>query len=363
MARRNIPPAIGLALFVAAACTAPAIPTDSPSASDLASPTATAAPFATLTPMPTLSQPSTPAATTPATPPVIPTTTISATPAVVQTPTGLACTAQHPALTTAGQLTVGLSEPAVPPWFGGDPAIPYPGEPVGTAWAVSDPYSAEGFEGALAYAIAAQLGFAREDVRWLVADRLSALVAGPKPFDLYISQAVPAPPAVGSVGFSRPYYELNYAVLGLFDNPIAEVTTTAELRTFTLGAIEGSAEMVLLTNIVRPASPPSIFEDLESARSALELDDIDGLAIDLPTAFRLRDEEIPGAVVVGQFEATARDLGFVSGDPTDYSAVLLQGSSLAGCIDQALETLAGAGTLDMLRRTWLADRANAPILE
>lgn len=292
-----------------------------------------------------------------------PPTTPSTTPAVVQTPTGLACTSEDPYLATYGRLTVGFSEPAVPPWFGGDAAIAYPGEPQGTAWEVSDPYSGEGFEGALAYAIAAQLGFGREDVQWLVVDLTAAVAAGPKQFDVYISRAVPTIPAFGNVGFSRTYYELNYAILGLFENPIAEVTTIDELRTFRLGAVEDGAEQALLTMIVQPTTPPSTFADLEAARSALELDDIDGLMVDLPTAFRLRDEEIPGAVVVGQFEQTARELGFVNSVLTDYAAILEQASPLIRCVTAALQALDDAGSLDALRRTWLADRANAPILE
>lgn len=290
-------------------------------------------------------------------------TTPSTTPPVVQTPTGLACTSEDPALATYGRLTVGFSEPAVPPWFGGDAAIAYPGEPQGTTWEVSDPYSAEGFEGALAYAIAAQLGFARETVQWLIVDLTAAVAAGPKQFDVYISRAVPTIPAFANVNFSRAYYELNYAVLGLFENPIAEVTTIDGLRTFRLGAIEGSAEQLLLTNVVQPTVPVSTFADLEAARSALEFDDVDGLLVDLPTAFRLRDEEIPGAVVVGQFEQTARELGFVNGVLTDYAAVLEQASPLIRCVTAALQALDDAGLLDALQSTWLADRANAPILE
>jgi polar amino acid transport system substrate-binding protein len=302
-------------------------------------------------------------ATAPPTLAVTPPSTPSTTPAAGQTPTGVDCSPEDPALVHPGRLTFGLSEPAVPPWFGGDPAIAYPGEPVGTEWAVSDPYSGEGFEAAVAYAIAAQLGFSRENVLWEPIDPLTALDGGPKPFDLYVSQAVPAPPAVTNVDFSRAYYEFNYAVLGLFQNPIFEVTTLDELRSHTLGFVEGSAGQIVVSNIVQPTSPPSAFPDLAAARSALELDDIDGVVVDLPTAFRLRDEEIPGAVVVGQFEATDSQLGFVSSVPNVYAAVLPKGHGLTSCVDQALDELDAAGTLDRLRLAWLADRANAPILE
>lgn len=266
-------------------------------------------------------------------------------------------------MVTRGQLTVGFSEPAAPPWFGGEAAIAYPGEPEGTAWEISDPYSAEGFESALAYAVAPLVGVHTQGpVQWVNVEREAALAPGSKPFDFYLSQA-PTLPASPDVSYSRSYYELNYAILGLFANPIAEVTTTDALRAYRLGAVESSPGLTLLSDIVQPTTPPSGFADLDAARAALEIGDIDGLAIDLPTAFRLRDEEIPGAVVVGQFEATDGDLGVITSPPNSYSAVLPKDSVYTGCVDGALEALDSGGTLDALRRTWLADRANAPILE
>ncbi len=51
-------------------------------------------------------------------------------------------------------LTVGADNPAFPPWFGGDEKT--------KPWKVSDPYSGKGYESAVAYAVAKQLGFSHD---------------------------------------------------------------------------------------------------------------------------------------------------------------------------------------------------------
>lgn len=346
-----------VSLCLLMACGSPVLPTTIPSIG----------PISTLSPAPATSTPSTrPTATRSEAPSdrpsVLPSST-TATRAPAESPRSLLCGSLDVFVPDPGELVVGFSEPAVPPWFVGDPSVAYLGEPVGTTWQVSDPYAGEGFESAIAYAVAGQLGVVRENVRWLDVDRETALAPGSKPFAFYISQAPVLPFASGQISSTRAYYEPNYAMLGLFANPIAEATTLAELRSFTLGAVAGSPSEILIRDFIQPTTAPSSFADLESARSALERDDIDGLAVDLPTAFRLRDEEIPGSVVVGQFDATDMDLGIIRSMPTGYAIALPQNGQLSECISFLVGTLYQNGTIDALRRTWLVDRANAPILE
>ena len=61
------------------------------------------------------------------------------------TTTTASCAKDSLNLINAGQLTIGTDNPAYPPWFGGSP---------GHGWKVSDPYSGEGYESAVAYALA-----------------------------------------------------------------------------------------------------------------------------------------------------------------------------------------------------------------
>jgi polar amino acid transport system substrate-binding protein len=340
---------LGSVTFVLAGCTgqpattvAPTVPpTDSPrstSTPGAATPTAAAANSALpATAPPTAARPGPP------------------TPAPPTTPAGAQCGPLNPALTTPSILTIGVREPAVPPWFGGDAGISYPGEPDGTTWEVGDPYSGEGYESAVAYALADRLGFVPEAVRW--APSPSGLTTTEtSAWDMYLSQLTFNTGLASAFALSTTYFRPNQALIGLISEPIADATTISELRRYRLGTLAGSAGETVISEVISPSARSQLYDDLDEARQAVEFGDVDGLVIELPTAFFLRDEQLPGGVVVGQFEADE-----VPDPNTSFVIALASDSPLTDCVNAALVELEADGTLESLRLTWLVARVNAPI--
>ena len=84
---------------------------------------------------------------------------------------------------------------------------------------------------------------------------------------------------------------------------------------------------------------------------------IDGLVVDLPTAFYVTAVQVPNSKILGQFENA-------SGATTDHFGVVLQkGNPLTACVNRAITTLRANGTLKKLQQTWLAKATGAPILK
>jgi len=245
-------------------------------------------------------------------------------------------------------LTVGAATELLPPWFGGDPVVD-------AAFRYGNPTSRQGYESALVYALAERLGFAAEAVSWTPVDPAAARAAGAKDFDIYISQVPGDDPALAaSVDLSSPYYDFNDALIALLSNDIADASAISQLRAFELGAVSDQALELITTEIV-PATPPRSYASLEAAGAGLLNGQVDGLVVDLPTAFLLISTELTGTTVVGQFEQTR---------PDEYFSLLLeQDSPLTACVDSALAELRGDGTIDQLRHTWLVDWPTAPVFE
>ncbi len=99
-------------------------------------------------------------------------------------------------LDDAGNLTIGADNPAFPPWFGGDEKT--------KPWKFSDPYSGKGYESAVAYAVAKQLGFTKDQVKWTVTPFNNSFRPGKKSFDFYITQVSYNPSAPRRSTSRRP---------------------------------------------------------------------------------------------------------------------------------------------------------------
>ena len=89
------------------------------------------------------------------------------------------CSVASLSLLEEGKLTVGADNPAFPPWFGGAEKDP---------WKVSNPFSRKGYESAVTYAIARELGFRNSAVEWTFVPFSKSFRPGKKPFDFYITQ-------------------------------------------------------------------------------------------------------------------------------------------------------------------------------
>jgi polar amino acid transport system substrate-binding protein len=242
-----------------------------------------------------------------------------------------------------GVLTVGADNPAFPPWFGGAEKT--------KPWKVSDPYSGKGYESAVAYAVAKQLGFTKAQVKWTVVPFNNSFRPGKKPFDVYITQVSYAPERAKAVDFSKSYYYVNQSVVGRKGKPISKVKSVAGLKPFKLGAQVGTTSYTYITKYIKPSSKPLVFDTNDAAVQALKNGQIDGIDVDLPTAFYVTAVQVSDGVIVGKLPTR--------GTKEHFGMVLQKGNSLTGCVNKALDRLWRNGTIKKLQTTYLA-RAGAP---
>jgi polar amino acid transport system substrate-binding protein len=247
-----------------------------------------------------------------------------------------------------GQLTVGTDNPAYPPWFGGDP-------PKGSQWKVSDPTTGKGFESAVAYAVAAQLGFARSKVQWTYVPFNRSFAPGPKSFDFDINQISVSAARAKVVTFSSSYYEVNQSVVVLEGTKIAAVRSLAGLRSFKLGAQLGTTSYSYIKEHIKPSTTTAVYNTNAAAVQALKNKQIDGLVVDLPTAFYITGAQVEHSKVLGQFPTV--------GGGEHFGMVFAKGNALAGCVDRALSKLKANRTLARIQQTWLAKATGAPVLK
>jgi polar amino acid transport system substrate-binding protein len=262
--------------------------------------------------------------------------------------TEVACTRDDLETTTAGKLTIGTDNPAFPPWFDG-------GTPKGSQWEINDPTKGQGFEGAVAYAVAEQLGFAKNEVEWVVVPFDQSFRPGPKNFDFDINQISIRPARAQNVDFSEPYYDVNQALVALKGSTLANAKTVAEVKDAKLGAQIGTTSLDYINDEIQPSEEPSVYNTNNDVISALKAKQIDGIVVDLPTAFFVTAVQVPNGTIVGQFPA--------AGQQEQFGLVMGKDSPLKPCVDRAVTALRDDGTLDSIQQEWLADKANAPVLE
>ncbi|MGB2570709.1 ABC transporter substrate-binding protein [Micromonospora citrea] len=252
-------------------------------------------------------------------------------------PTGAAtasCTKESLRTRTPGKLTIATDEPAYEPWFKGN-----------------RPESGEGFEAAVAYAVAEKLGYAREDVTWTRVKFDAAIAPGPKNFDFDINQFSVTEERKRAVDLSAPYYLVRQTVIALKSSKIAGKRSLAELRDAKLGAQVGTTSYQAITDLIKPTVQPQVYNSNDDAKKALQNGQLDGLVVDLPTAFYITSAEITDATIVGQVPQV--------GAPETFGLLLDRGSPLTPCVNAAISQLGEAGTLRQLEQKWLAQVAGA----
>jgi polar amino acid transport system substrate-binding protein len=248
-------------------------------------------------------------------------------------------------LVNAGRLTVGTDNPAYPPWFGGAEKSP---------WKVSNPASGQGFESAVVYAVADKLGFAKADVKWIVVPFNTSFAPGPKKFDFDINEISYTPERAKVVTFSDSYYNVNQAVVAKRGTPIATAQSSADLQKYKLGAQIGTTSYQYIKEFIKPSKQPAVFDTNDAAVAALKNGQIDGLVVDLPTAFYVTAAQVQGSKIVGQFP---------TGNAGErFGMVLQKDNKLVGCVNHALNQLKSDGTLQKIQEKWLAKVGGAPIL-
>lgn len=240
---------------------------------------------------------------------------------------------------TPGALTIATGEPAFSPWVENNA-----------------PESGEGLEAAVAYAVAEELGFARENVVWIRTPFDTVIAPGPKDFDLNIQQFSVTPERKEAVDFSSPYYVTTQAIVSQEGNVGADAKTLAELKDVTFGVAAGSNAATVIETNVAPSQEISVFNSNDDAVAALQAGQIDAIVTDLPTVLYLQAAVLDKGVVVGQFEP-------VAGDGDEFAFLLEKGSELTAPVTAAVDALREAGTLDALAETWIAEGAGAPVLK
>ena len=238
---------------------------------------------------------------------------------------------------TEGKLTIATGEPAYAPWVLND-----------------DPESGEGFEAAVAYAVAEEMGYAKEDVVWVRTSFDAAIAPGPKDFDLNLQQFSVTDERKKAVDFSSPYYETTQAVVAAAGTKAAEAKSIADLKEATLGVASGTTSLAVVEDVIQPTSELQVFNSVDDAVAALQNGTIDAIVTDLPGAFYVRDAQLDNGVIVGQLESDA------GGD--EFAIVLPKDSGLTADATKAVDALRENGTLDELAAKWIADQG-APVLK
>jgi polar amino acid transport system substrate-binding protein len=249
-------------------------------------------------------------------------------------------------LVNAGQLTVGTDNPAYPPWFGGQEKAP---------WKVSDPTSGQGFESAVAYAVAGKLGFAKSEVKWIVVPFNTSFAPGPKKFDFDVNEISFTPARAKVVDFSDSYYNVNQAIVVKKGTKIASAKSVADLKPYKLGVQIGTTSYQYIKDNIKPSKQPAVYDTNDAAVAALKNGQTDALVVDLPTAFYVTAAQVPNSEILGQFPTSA------SGE--HFGMVFEKGNSLVRCVNNALSGLKSAGTLQQIQDKWLSKVAGAPVLK
>ena len=239
---------------------------------------------------------------------------------------------------TANQLTIATDSPAYPPWFIDD-----------------KPSNGKGYESAVAYAVAKQLGYSRDQVKWVVAPFNSVIAPTPKSFDFDINQVSITPKRAQVVDFSSGYYDVAQSIVALKSNKYANATSIADLHGAKLGAQQGTTSLDAINNVIKPGTTPAEYPTNNLAVQALKNGTIDGLVVDLPTGLYVTAAQVDNSKIVGQLPAGPQ--------PEQFGMVLDKGSSLTSCVSQAVDALRANGTLDKLQQRWLTSAAGAPVLK
>lgn len=247
-----------------------------------------------------------------------------------------ACSKDSLNLVNAGQLTVATDSPVYPPWF-----------------IKNDPSNGKGYEGALTYAIAEQLGFSAAEVTWIVVPFNKSYAPGPKDFDFDINEISITPERAQVVTFSDGYYDVTQALVAVEGNPITKATTIPELRSYKLGSTIGSTSLAYIAQYIDPTQQFAVYDTVNDAISALQVGQIDGLVLDLPTAYYSSSAQVKNGVLVGQFPPAGEQ----------YGLLFEQDNPLVTCVNEALATLQSDGTVQSLQDEYLADYQAVPVIQ
>jgi polar amino acid transport system substrate-binding protein len=262
------------------------------------------------------------------------------------TPATAADCAAAATLVNPGTLTIGTSNPAYPPYFDG-------GAPSGSEWKINDPSTGKGFESAVAYDIAKQMGFTADQVQWVPVKFDQSYAPGPKTYDFDINEISITAKRAEAVDFSDPYYQANQGLVIVKGTPIASATSVADLQQYTLAAPIGTTSYDLIKDYI--GAKVGVYQSQADAVAALNAGQVDGLVVDYPTALYMADpyvQEVKNSTILAQFPTSAVQGG------DQWGTTQAKGSSLTQCIDLALKAMQADGSLQAIQTQWLSKKTN-----
>lgn len=228
------------------------------------------------------------------------------------------------------------------------------GEPAYYPWVIDDkPESGQGFEAAVALAVAKELGYEGEKVKWVRTTFDSAITPGDKTFDFNLQQFSITEERKQAVDFSDPYYKSTQVIVSFKGSKIASAKSIADLANAKLGAAVATTSLDAIENLLKLKA--QVFNDNAAAVLALKNKQIDGLVVDLPTGFYLSAVEVPNGLIVGQIaDSDKSDAGF--------GLLLKKDSPITGCVNKAVKAITDSGQLKEITDKWLGATAGAPVL-
>jgi polar amino acid transport system substrate-binding protein len=235
-----------------------------------------------------------------------------------------------------GALTVATDKPAYPPWFENN-----------------NPSNGKGYESAVAYAIAKQLGFKPGQVHWAYEPFDASYAPGPKKFDFDINEISYTAQRATAVSFSASYYDVQQALVAVKGSPIVTKHSPAQLKTYSYGDQIGTTSLAFITGSIQPTSQPKVFSTLNDVKEALQTHQIAAFVTDTPTAQYISADEIPGSVMVAQFPSTGEH----------YGLLFTKGNPLVGCVNKAIAKLKADGTLAALQKQYLQIYLTVPTIQ
>ena len=248
------------------------------------------------------------------------------------------CAAEQLPLHEPGTLTIATDKPAYEPWF-----------------KKNDPSNGQGYESAVAYAVAEQLGFERSQVTWVVEPFNKSYAPGQKEYDFDINQVSITPQRAEVVDFSDGYYEAAQAVIVPKDSEYADTTSIVEIQDAKFGAQVGTTSLQAIEAVIAPSQQVAVYDDTNGAKQALLNGQIDAFVADLPTAFYITAVEIPQATISGQFQPT-------TGETEEFGLLFEKGNPLVSCVNEALGELRDSGELEQIEQRWLSQVVDVPEL-
>lgn len=263
-----------------------------------------------------------------------------------------ACSPESLETKTAGTLTIGTDNPAFPPYW--EP--PAEGEEATDPWEFGDPTNKGGFEGAVAWAVAEELGFTDDTVEFIPVPFDNSYAPGEKDFDFYLAQVSFSEERAEAVDLSDGYFFSNQALVANADTPITEAASLADVAEYQLGVQQGTTSLTYIEEEIQPTTEAMVYNSNDAAIAALNAEQVDGIVVDLATAFFITAVQMENGTVVGQFPDAGEDKEY-------FSLVLEQDSALTDCVNEAIATLTDSGDLEAITTEWMSENAGAPVLE